>query len=119
LRTSGEQLADGTPRFADAGRYTPAVAPAIDEALPGADLVRTGLDDLRAGRESAEAWLVLIGAPRLRRAGIEVPHRDTGIPEHGLYELLARTDSDTAHSRYNALIRRLVSFERAVECAGR
>jgi hypothetical protein len=34
--------------------------------------------------------------------------------EHRLYELLSRTDSDSAHSRYNALIRRLVSFERAL-----
>jgi hypothetical protein len=31
-----------------------------------------------------------------------------------LYALSA-DDSDSAHSRYNALIRRLVSFERAVE----
>ncbi len=33
-------------------------------------------------------------------------------PEHRLYELLAVNESDSAHSRYNALIRRLVSFER-------
>jgi hypothetical protein len=32
--------------------------------------------------------------------------------------LLAETDSDSAHSRYNALIRRLVSFENAAECGG-
>jgi hypothetical protein len=38
-------------------------------------------------------------------------------PEHALYEALQREDSDSAHSRYNALIRRLVSFERALECA--
>jgi hypothetical protein len=88
----------------------------IDERLPGADLVRAGLDDLHAGRESVEACLVLVGAPRLRRLGIDVPQRDVGIPEHRLYQLLARTDSRTAHSRYNALIRRLVSFERAAEC---
>ncbi|HVT56871.1 MAG TPA: hypothetical protein VHR45_00585 [Thermoanaerobaculia bacterium] len=31
----------------------------------------------------------------------------------------ARSDPDSAHSRYNALIRRLVSFERAAECAAR
>ena len=39
-------------------------------------------------------------------------------PEHKLYELLAAEDSDAAHSRYNALIRQLVSFERALECGG-
>jgi len=37
-------------------------------------------------------------------------------PEHALYALLAGEDPDAAHSRYNALIRQLVSFERAVEC---
>jgi hypothetical protein len=39
-------------------------------------------------------------------------------PEHRLYECLAATESDSAHSRYNALIGRLVSFENAAECAG-
>jgi hypothetical protein len=34
-----------------------------------------------------------------------------------LYHLLVHDAADTAHSRYNALIRRLVSFERALECA--
>ncbi len=38
-------------------------------------------------------------------------------PERRLYEHLRRDDSDAAHSRYNALIRRLVSFERALACA--
>jgi hypothetical protein len=89
----------------------------IDPTLPGADLVAKGIEDLSHGIESAEALLVSIGAPRLRgRAGIAVP---TAIadPETRLYELLAASDSDSAHSRYNALIRRLVSFERAAECA--
>ncbi len=35
------------------------------ETLPGADLVRRGVEDLKADRESAEALLVSIGAPRL------------------------------------------------------
>jgi hypothetical protein len=95
------------------------VTSAIDEALPGADLIRTGVADIRQGRESVEALLVLVGAPRLRRIGIDVPERGVLRPEHRLYELLAESDSDTAHSRYNALIRRLVSFERAAECAHR
>jgi hypothetical protein len=51
--------------------------------------------------------------------GIDVPARPATRPEHRLYELLAGSDSDTAHGRYNALIRRLVSFERAAECARR
>jgi hypothetical protein len=39
--------------------------------------------------------------------------RTEAEPERGLYELLAQTEPDSAHSRYNALVRRLVSFERA------
>ena len=60
--------------------------------------------------------LVSVGAPRLARLGIEVPS-PLPSPEHRLYELLRSEDADGAHSRYNALIRRLVSFERAAECA--
>jgi hypothetical protein len=85
--------------------------------LPGGDLVEQGLRDLAAGRESDAALLVLVGAPRLRSLGLDVPESTLPRPEHRLYESLARTDPDSAHSRYNALIRRLVSFERAAECA--
>jgi hypothetical protein len=31
--------------------------------------------------------------------------------------MLARAEPDSAHSWYNALVRRLVSFEHAAECA--
>ena len=68
------------------------------------------------GRESAEALLVSIGAPRLRSVGIEVSV-PIASPEHKLYQHLAREKGDGAHSAYNALIRRLVSFERAAACA--
>jgi hypothetical protein len=85
-------------------------------ALPGAELIEKGIADLRVGAESAEALLVSIGAPRLGRLGFDPP-RTLPSPEHRLYALLAEEDSDSAHSRYNALLRRLVSFERAAECA--
>jgi len=84
--------------------------------LPGAELVEAGLADLERGVESVEALLVSVGAPRLRALGFEIRSPLTS-PEHRLYELLAAEDQDAAHSRYNALIRRLVSFERAAECA--
>jgi hypothetical protein len=45
----------------------------VPENLPGADLVERGLADLDAGRETAEALLVSIGAPRLHSAGIDLP----------------------------------------------
>jgi hypothetical protein len=85
------------------------------DGLPGSDLVRRGLDDLDANIESMESLLVSIGAERMRRAGLAVPSAIVS-PEHALYEALRREDPDGAHSRYNALIRRLVSFERALEC---
>jgi len=90
----------------------------IDPNLPGADLVEKGIDDLSRGIESAEALLVSSGRSRLRRTGIDVPE---GIadPERRLYQLLSSADADAAHSRYNALIRRLVSFAHAAECASR
>ena len=92
--------------------------------LPGADVIAQGLRDLATKRESDAAWLVLIGAPRLRTLGLGIPDAPAEwsgettdpSPEHRLYARLARIDSDTAHSRYNALIRTLVSFERAGEC---
>jgi len=84
-------------------------------ALPGEELVEKGLADLARGEETMEALLVSIGAPRLSRLGVRVAN-PFPAPERRLYELLARTDPDSAHSRYNALIRRLVSYERAAEC---
>jgi hypothetical protein len=87
------------------------------ERLPGWDLVRQGLADLAAGRESAPALVVLIGEPRLRSIGLSIPDVKVSDPDHRLFALLARDDADSAHGRYNALIRELVSFERAAECA--
>jgi hypothetical protein len=85
--------------------------------IPGSDLVRKGLADLAAGRETVEALLVAIGAPRLRRLGFAVPEHPFAMPEHRLFETLSRSGPDAAHGRFNALLRRLVSFERACACA--
>lgn len=86
------------------------------DLLPGYDLVKPGIGDLAAGRESVPALLVSIGYPRLVMLGLDLsqPHRD---PEMRLYLILRDTYGDAAHSHYNALIRRLVSFERALACA--
>lgn len=84
--------------------------------LPGGDLIATGIADLRRGEETVPALLVSIGAPRLRRLGYPISHITILDPELRLFELLARDGAATAHSRYNALVRRLVSFERAAEC---
>jgi len=94
-------------RRAQRRRYAP---------YPGGDRIARGLKDLEEGRESIDSLLVSIGAPRLRRLGLDI-ERPFSTAEHRLYHLLAQDAPDRAHSRYNALIRRLVSFERALECA--
>ena len=88
----------------------------MQASFPGAELVQKGLVDLSEGSETVESLLVSVGAPRLRDLGFELraPFED---PEERLYLLLARSDPLGAHSRYNALVRRLVSFERAAESA--
>jgi hypothetical protein len=85
-------------------------------ALPGGDLIQRGIADRHRGLDSIEALLVSIGAPRLAQLGFSVPDP---IPaaERLLYERLHAEDPDSAHGRYNALVRRLVSFERAAACA--
>ena len=84
--------------------------------LPGEDLVRQGLADFESGLCTIPACLVCIARPRLNRAGLmpqSVPGRFSE-PELKLYELLQSEGGD-AYSRYNALLRELVSFENALD----
>jgi hypothetical protein len=84
--------------------------------LPGHELISEGLLDLAEGRESESGLLVAMAAPRLRALGFDVPEGGGERPSHRLYELLSEADQG-AHSRYNALIARVVSFARAAEHA--
>ena len=86
------------------------------DCLPGEELIRPGLADFEAGRLTIPACLVAIGLPRLQRAGLlcHVPPPHDPEVELTLYHLLLQEDGN-AYARYNALIRRLVSFERALE----
>jgi len=88
----------------------------MSQGLPAEELIESGAQDLREGRETIAAMVVAVGTPRLRRLGIELPAHVPEHPEHRLYALLAKEGTDSAHSRYNALIRKLVSYERAAEC---
>lgn len=83
---------------------------------PRQEMIEKELADLAGGRETVESLLVEIGGPRLNGLGFSVAPSAGDLPEHRLYKLLAAEGEDSAHSRYNALIRRLVSFERASEC---
>lgn len=84
--------------------------------MPGHDLVDAGVRDLTRGVESVESLLVSLAAPRLRALGVDVP-TPLADPEMRLYRLLAKRHGDAAHARYNALVRRIVSYQRAVACA--
>lgn len=85
--------------------------------LPGADLIRKGLNDLSLGKVSNESLLVEIGASRLRVLGFEVAASQREQPDHELFLRLVAEDPARAHSRYNALLRRLTSFHHAARCA--
>lgn len=113
MRFVGDQ-AKGTGRTAPRG-------PAVPPHLPGADLVAAGIAALRRRDFTVEALLVAVGAPRLRRAGLEIPDAAAELetPELALYAALRARGRGDAHSQYNALIRRLVSFERALEAVRR
>jgi len=88
----------------------------VQAGLPGSELVEQGLEDLAAGLETEAALSVEIAAPRLRSLGIGIPIDRMGkghSPEHRLYILLSSRPD--AHSRYNALLARIVSYARAAE----
>jgi hypothetical protein len=91
-------------------------APTSD--LPGVEIVRAGLRDLARRERSIDAFLVSMAAPRLRRLGVRVPE-GFAHPEDALFDLLEDAHGNAAHSRYNALVRRIVSFARAAAIAGR
>ncbi len=84
--------------------------------LPGESLLREGLADVAAGRFTVAACLVAIAAPRLRRSRL-LPAGAANLPaeaELKLYQLLRQAGGD-AYSRYNALLRQLISSEQALD----
>lgn len=84
--------------------------------LPGEKLVRQGLADFDSGLSTIPACLVCIARPRLSGAGL-MPKSDPGESsedELQLYDLLKLEGGD-AYSRYNTLLRELVSFENALD----
>jgi hypothetical protein len=87
---------------------------ALDE-LPGHEIFSAGVADLHAGRWTEAGLLVSLARTRLIDAGLDVPHAPTDRPSHELYDLLHEQSPATAHGRYNALLRRIVSFARAAE----
>lgn len=89
------------------------------ERFPGGQLIRQGITDLLAGRCTIPSCLVAISRTRLIQAGLlpgSFPSAHLTEPESRLYRLLLDEGGD-AYSRYNALLRELVSFEQAMDRA--
>ena len=88
------------------------------DGLPGSEVVSQGRADLKKGILSESALLVLIAEPRLRSLGIQLTPCNLAIQgpvEHALYTLIEERLGPGAHSFYNSLIRRIVSFTHALE----
>lgn len=83
--------------------------------LPGAELISQGLQDYAENILSIPACAVRIAQPRLSNAGLLAKTAMTDITaEHDLYQLLT-PEGDRAYSRYNAILREIVSFENALD----
>lgn len=84
--------------------------------LPGENLVRRGLTDFFAHHCTIESCLIHVARPRFVRAGLVPPDHPYSMedPEIQLYRLLQGEGGD-AYSRYNSLLRELVSFEMCLD----
>lgn len=84
--------------------------------LPGVEHLAPGIEDAAAGRITIASCLVAMARPRLTHYGFLPP--DWRPPmveaEHALYRLLGAEAGDP-YSRYNALLRRWVSFQHALD----
>lgn len=85
--------------------------------LPGEETIRAGLRDLALGKETIASLLIAIGRPRLTGLGValDLQNRMPASPEFRLYQLLCDKHGNEAHAQYNAWLRQLISFERALE----
>lgn len=85
-------------------------------ALPGGELVMRGLHDLAAGAHgSVPALLVQIAAPRLAAAGLRIPPFPAVAVDAELRLYVALGGEQDPFGEYQALLRRLVSCEAALE----
>ncbi len=91
----------------------------MKNSLPIQDCIEKGIKKLNEKsppEETLETLLVSIGAPKLISCGYSIKQTIKN-PEIKLYDYLSRYfEHNRVHSAYNAYIRRLVSFERALQC---
>ena len=89
------------------------------ERLPGAELVLPGLVEAGAGQLTIGSCLVSIARPLMESSGLAATYgirKFVEEPERALYRLLQKEGSN-AYGSYNALLRRLVSFEQGLRRA--
>lgn len=88
---------------------------------PGGDLAHKGFADLKAGVTSKESLLILMCRSEFERLGMPVEWSATkpGAVEADLYRLIQREVGDEAHSVYNSLQKRILSFISCSEGAER
>jgi hypothetical protein len=92
----------------------PVTADDLTTGLPGAELVEAGLADLAAGRETIEALLVASARERFAELGRPVARIEPERVGIRLYALIEESvGKEHAHSRYNAVRRRLDSYLRS------
>jgi hypothetical protein len=85
------------------------------DGLPGAERIREGLRDYRENRHTLSACLVRMARRRLVKAGLIGDSLEHDInAELDLYQLMSH-EGNQAHSRYNSLVRELISFEHALD----
>ncbi len=86
--------------------------------LPGAELIDRGLKDLEKSLITISSLLICIGKPRLENAGLKIPKINFNFSKDAelmLYELIVKEGHPDPYSYYNSLLRRLISFEQAIE----
>jgi hypothetical protein len=94
---------------------TPPQNLSLIQGLPGEELILKGLADLADNRDTIESCLVRIASNRLSHAGIlSAPVLMAENAELDLYQFYLPLGND-AHAKYNAMIRRLISFEQALD----
>lgn len=83
--------------------------------LPGNDIIKDGLRDYRENRHTMASCLVRMARRRLVGAGLmEASQQHDMDAALDLYQLLSH-EGNQAHSRYNSLVRQLISFEHALD----
>lgn len=77
--------------------------------------MQKGVEDIRAGTESAESWLLTLAAPALQELGVPLPKLPSpgGDAEELLRCQLQDEGREEAFATYRMLLQTIVKFARA------